>query len=62
LVDGARTPKADKLPDSIKPLVRRNAVEVRNASFGRGSRMNGMPPTVFPILRVWTLVRLNVRA
>jgi hypothetical protein len=27
LVDGARTPKADRLPDSIKPLVRRNAVE-----------------------------------
>src|SRR5262249_19747422 len=35
LVDGARTPKADKLPDSIKPLVRRNAVEVRNTHFGR---------------------------
>jgi hypothetical protein len=35
LVDGARTPNADKLPDSIKPLVRRNAVEVRNTNFGR---------------------------
>jgi hypothetical protein len=35
LVDGATTPKADKLPDSIKPLVRRNAVEVRNKNFGR---------------------------
>jgi tetratricopeptide (TPR) repeat protein len=35
LVDGARTPKADELPDSVKPLVRRNAVEVRNAHFGR---------------------------
>jgi hypothetical protein len=35
LVDGARTPKADKLPDSIRPLVRRNAVEVRNTHFGR---------------------------
>jgi formylglycine-generating enzyme required for sulfatase activity len=35
LVDGARTPKADKLPDSIKPLVRRHAVEVRNTHFGR---------------------------
>jgi hypothetical protein len=35
LVDGARTPKADKLPDSIKTLVRRNAVEVRNTHFGR---------------------------
>jgi len=31
LVDGARMPKADKLPDPIKPLVRRNAVEVRNS-------------------------------
>jgi len=35
LVDGARTPKADKLPDSVKPLVRRNAVEIRNTQFGR---------------------------
>jgi membrane-associated protease RseP (regulator of RpoE activity) len=35
LVDGARTPKADRLPDSVKPLVRRNAVEVRNTHFGR---------------------------
>src|SRR6476619_158116 len=35
LVDGARTPKAANLPNSIKPLVRRNAVEVRNSHFGR---------------------------
>jgi TIR domain/PAN domain len=35
LVDGARAPKADKLPDSVKALVRRNAVEVRNTHFGR---------------------------
>ena len=35
LVDGARTPKADRLPDPVKPLVRRNAVEVRNTHFGR---------------------------
>src|SRR5262249_39904896 len=35
LVDGARTPNAEKLPDSVKALVRRNAVEVRNAQFGR---------------------------
>jgi TIR domain len=35
LVDGACTPKAEKLPDSVKPLVRRNAVEVRNTHFGR---------------------------
>jgi len=35
LVDGAHMPKAENLPDSIKPLVRRNAVEVRNTNFGR---------------------------
>ena len=38
LIDGARTPKAEKLPDSIKPLVRRNAVEVRNTNFGRDAK------------------------
>jgi hypothetical protein len=35
LVDGAPVPRADKLPDAIKPLARRNAVEVRNTQFGR---------------------------
>src|SRR5262249_27770041 len=35
LVDGASIPKADKLPDSLKPLVRRHAVEIRNTQFGR---------------------------
>src|SRR5436190_1079367 len=35
LVDGARTPMADELPEPVKRLVRRNAVEVRNAHFGR---------------------------
>src|SRR5262249_54601789 len=35
LVDGARAPNPDKLPDSIKPLARRNAVEIRNTHFGR---------------------------
>ena len=35
LVDGARFPLADQLPDFIKPLARRNAVEVRNAQFRR---------------------------
>jgi tetratricopeptide (TPR) repeat protein len=35
LVDGARIPKADKLPRLLKPLVRRNAVEIRNTQFGR---------------------------
>jgi len=35
LVDGAQMPKAVDLPEHLKPLVRRNAVEVRNAQFGR---------------------------
>ena len=35
LVDSARMPKVDKLPESIRPLVRRNAVEVRNSQFRR---------------------------
>jgi tetratricopeptide (TPR) repeat protein len=35
LVDGARMPKASELPDPIKPLVRRNAFEMRNAQFRR---------------------------
>jgi WD40 repeat protein len=35
LVDGATMPKASELPDHLKPLVRRNATEVRNSQFGR---------------------------
>jgi hypothetical protein len=35
LVDGARIPKADELPDDLKPLVRRNAFELHNSQFGR---------------------------
>ena len=35
LTDDARLPKASDLPEALKPLVRRNAVEVRNAHFGR---------------------------
>jgi len=35
LVDGARMPKADRLPDPVKPIVRHNAVDVRNTHFGR---------------------------
>ncbi len=35
LVDGARLPKADQLADVLKPLVRRNAIEMRNTQFGR---------------------------
>jgi len=34
LVDGARMPKAGELPESLRPLVRRQAVEVRHAYFG----------------------------
>jgi TIR domain len=53
LVDGARTPKADKLPDLVKPLVRRHAVELRNTQFGRDAEalankireaLEGAPP------------------
>ena len=35
LVDDARMPKADKLPDPIKLLARRNAVELRHTHFHR---------------------------
>jgi len=58
LIDGARTPKADKLPDSIKPLVRRNAVEVRNANFGRDAdslitKVREALKTAQPVTRRW---------
>jgi hypothetical protein len=33
LVDGARIPSADRLPDDLKELALRNALEVRHASF-----------------------------
>jgi len=57
LVDGARTPKADKLPNSVEPLVRRHAVEVRNTQFGRDAEalankireaLEGAPPVTRP--------------
>jgi tetratricopeptide (TPR) repeat protein len=35
MIEGARMPKADEVPDSIKALVRRHAVEVRHSQFGR---------------------------
>src|SRR5262249_20586272 len=35
LVDGARMPKVEELPKSLKPLVRRQAIELRHAHFGR---------------------------
>ena len=34
LVDAARMPKESDLPDTLKPLARRQAVEVRHAHFG----------------------------
>ena len=37
LVDGAIIPKASELPDSLKPLVRRQAIDLRQAHFGRDS-------------------------
>jgi tetratricopeptide (TPR) repeat protein len=33
LVDGARMPRASELPDSLKPLARRQAIEVRHTNF-----------------------------
>jgi hypothetical protein len=35
LVEGARMPGKDELPDSLKRLARRQAVEIRDASFDR---------------------------
>ena len=35
LVDGAAMPRVEELPEHLKPLARRNAVEVRNSQFGR---------------------------
>ena len=35
LVDGTRMPKESELPDRLKPLARRQAVEVRHAHFGQ---------------------------
>jgi formylglycine-generating enzyme required for sulfatase activity len=35
MIDGAAMPKASDLPAPLTPLLRRNAVEVRNAQFGR---------------------------
>jgi hypothetical protein len=34
LTDGARMPKESELPDSLKPLARRNAVQVYRDNFG----------------------------
>ena len=34
LIDGALIPRADDLPEALKPLIRKNAVELRNTQFG----------------------------
>jgi invasion protein IalB len=39
LVDGAHMPKAGEVPERLRPLVRRNAVEVRNSQFGRDAQV-----------------------
>src|SRR5262249_52696145 len=35
LVDGARMPKVGELPKSLKPLARRQAIDLRHTRFGR---------------------------
>ena len=35
LVDGARMPQVGDLPESLKPLVNRQAIDLRHAHFGR---------------------------
>jgi tetratricopeptide (TPR) repeat protein len=35
LVDGARMPKVSDLPESLKPMARRQAIDLRNDHFGR---------------------------
>ena len=35
LIDGARMPKVNELPDALKPLARRQALELRHTQFGR---------------------------
>ena len=34
LIDGAHIPRASELPETLRPLTRRNAVELRNTQFG----------------------------
>lgn len=35
LIDGARLPGSEELPETLRPLLRRNALELRNTQFGR---------------------------
>ena len=61
MLDGARMPAADDLPEPIKQLVRRNAVEVRHNQFGRDAEALvakvrealKRPPRALPSRRVW---------
>ena len=60
LVDGARMPKAGELPDSLKALARRQAVEVRQLHFGRDAealveRVNEALDGEFGWQRPWRL-------
>ena len=50
LVDGSRMPKERDLPEALKPLVRRHAIELRHDQFGRDAealieRIREMLPT-----------------
>jgi len=61
LIDGAQPPDDDKLPDSIKPLARRNAVEVRNTNFGRDAeslitKIRDALKTGRPVTRRWPFI------
>jgi hypothetical protein len=50
LIDGARVPQSDELPEPLKPLVRRHAVEVRNAQFRRDA--DALAEKVHEVLRI----------
>jgi TIR domain len=55
LIDGARVPKSDELPEPLKLLVRRHAVEVRNAQFRRDA--DALTEKVHEALRIKRLRR-----
>jgi TIR domain len=49
LVDGAQVPKADSLPETLRPLVRRNAVTIAHAKFGADTE--ALVRTLTPLVR-----------
>jgi hypothetical protein len=70
LVDGAHMPKADELPDSLKPLARRRAVEVSHADFVKDAetmvarirealddKVGSMPPPRNLLSRIANVIR-----